>query len=120
MMEYCSWCHQSLESHRVTGQTTLLTPTKPLACPECRREITLITIRRACEIVCKSRQTIYRWIRQELVSTLRSANGQQLICLSSLFVATAQAVGEQAAFRNAASQSQKTVSNSYMASHPGN
>jgi hypothetical protein len=91
---------------------------KSPACPECRREITLITIRRACEIVCKSRQTIYRWIRQELVSTLRSANGQQLVCLSSLFVASAHAgSGEEL---NALSRPQKSVSKSYMVSHPGN
>lgn len=86
MESYCRWCHQAndplSEQHR--------NPPKAMTCPQCQHEITLITIRKACELVGVSKTTIYTWIDRGLVSTVRTASGRLLICLSSLFLPSDQ------------------------------
>lgn len=83
MRNYCSWCHQADEPSSLPGsvQTTRNSP----SCPQCQRAIILITIRKACEMVSKSKRTMYQWMEKGLVSTVRSSSGTPLVCLSSLF-----------------------------------
>ena len=85
MRNYCSWCHQADEPSSLPGQSSVQTITKSPTCPQCHRAITLITIRRACEMVSKSKRTMYQWMEKGLVSTVRSSSGTPLVCLSSLF-----------------------------------
>ena len=85
MMNYCNWCHQAEEPFSSPGQPLVQNVPKSPTCPRCHRAITLITIRKACEMVSKSKRTIYQWIERGLVSTVRTARGTPLICLSSLF-----------------------------------
>lgn len=85
MSEYCDWCHQAY------GSFTLELKSKPIGsqpcnCPECHREITLVNVNRAMEIVQKSRKTIYVWMRDGQISFVRDARGRRLICMSSLFL----------------------------------
>lgn len=85
MRNYCSWCHQADEPSSLPGQSSVQTITHSPTCPQCHRAITLITIRRACEMVSKSKRTMYQWMEKGLVSTVRSSSGTPLVCLSSLF-----------------------------------
>lgn len=85
MKNYCSWCHQADEPLSLPSQPSTQDITKSPTCPQCHRAITLITIRRACEIVNKSKRTMYQWMGNGLVSTLRTSSGTSLVCLSSLF-----------------------------------
>jgi len=86
LVDYCKWCHQTAGPQTSSGQAAAIGKTKAVTCPQCHSPIKLITISDACEIVSKCRQTLYRWIENGQVSTMRSANGQQLVCLSSLFI----------------------------------
>ena len=86
MNSYCSWCHQTEDCLQIPGKPLMHNSAKYPSCPQCSREIKLITIRRACEVVSKSKKTIHEWVNKGLVSTVRSASGTPLICLSSLFV----------------------------------
>ena len=85
MTNYCPWCHQADEPCSLPGQPTVQGIAKSPTCPRCHRAITLITIRRACEMVNKSKRTMYQWINNGLVSKVRSASGAPLVCFSSLF-----------------------------------
>ena len=87
MEKYCSWCHQS---NRLLSQPSVQNTPKSPICPLCHRTVTLITIRRACDLVSKSKKTIYTWIDKGLVTVVRSASGGPLICLSSLFIPTSE------------------------------
>jgi hypothetical protein len=88
MRNYCSWCHQADEHSSLPGQPPVQGITKSPTCPQCHRSITLITIRRACEMVSKSKRTMYQWIEKGMVSTVRCSSGAPLICLTSLFAPT--------------------------------
>jgi excisionase family DNA binding protein len=85
MTTYCAWCHQADEYSSLPGQPRKNTAKSP-TCPRCRRDIALVTIRKACEIVGKSARTIHRWIEDGRVTAVRTSGGAPLICLSSLFV----------------------------------
>ena len=86
MKNYCGWCHQADMPFSLPGQTQVQTASKFPTCPQCHRAITLITMRKACELVSKSKRTLYQWIDKGLVSMIRSASGSPLICLTSLFI----------------------------------
>jgi len=85
MRNYCTWCHQADEPLSLPGKPPVQNIIKSPTCPHCHRAITLITIRRACEMVSKSKRTMYQWMEKGLVSTVRSSSGTPLVCLSSLF-----------------------------------
>ena len=85
MENYCGWCHQTDDPLLLPGKRIVLALQKSFACPQCHREIALISLRKAAEIAGVSRKTIYQWINKGLVSTVRIANGRLLICFSSLF-----------------------------------
>lgn len=102
MTNYCTWCHQAEESFSLPGQPLVQSIPKSPTCPRCHRAITLITIRKACELVSKSKRTIYQWIEKRFVSTVRTASGSPLVCLSSLFAPRDEETGESV-------QQQRTV-----------
>jgi hypothetical protein len=85
MKNYCSWCHQADEPLSLPGQAPMPNTPKSLTCPSCYRPIMLITICKACELVSKSKRTLYQWIERGLVSTVRTTSGTPLVCLTSLF-----------------------------------
>lgn len=91
---YCAWCHQAEEPLSLPGQPFVQSIPKAPTCPSCQCIITLVTIRKACELVCKSKRTIYQWIEKGLVSTVRTASGTPLVCLSSLFAPRDEESGE--------------------------
>ena len=95
MTNYCTWCHQADEPSSLPGQPTEQGIAKSPTCPRCHRTITLITIRKACDLVCKSKRTMYQWIDKGLVSIVRSTSGTPLVCFSSLFVPSGEEVGEK-------------------------
>lgn len=94
MINYCVWCHQADEPLSLPGQPAVRAVAKSPTCPQCHRMITFITIRKACELVSKSKRTMYEWIDKGLVSTVRSSSGAPLICLSSLFAPSKDEVRE--------------------------
>ena len=85
MKNYCTWCHQTDEFLTSPGKPIAPISLKSPTCPQCHREITLMTFPRACQIVGISRKTMYQWVDKKLVSAVRSASGRLLICFSSLF-----------------------------------
>ncbi len=106
MKNYCGWCHQSDDALSLPGQLLPQNAPSP-ACPQCHRSITLVAIRKACELVGKSKRTIYQWIDKGLVSTVRSASGAPLICMSSLFAPADEKAHESSQKRH--DQMKKTV-----------
>src|SRR5713101_1165728 len=94
MTNYCSWCHQADEPLSLPAQPPALTISKSPLCPQCHRPVTLVTIGRACEIVSKSKRTIYQWMENGLISTVRTSGGAPLICFSSLFTPSEKEFGE--------------------------
>jgi hypothetical protein len=86
MTDYCSWCHQTDDGGQPADQPAMHNALAYPNCPKCSRLIKLITIRKACEVVSKSKKTIHEWMNKGLVSSMRSASGTPLICYSSLFV----------------------------------
>jgi hypothetical protein len=85
MNDFCSWCHQTDDFSYPSLAPAMKSP-KYFTCPTCNRKIALIDIRNACEVVSKSRKTIYQWVSTGLISTVRGANGRLYICYSSLFL----------------------------------
>lgn len=85
MKNYCPHCHQADEVFypRLIPMPSF---TKGFSCFNCNRPITLVTIPAACELVCKSRKTIYQWVNTGRVTTVRGANGRLYIYGSSLFL----------------------------------
>ena len=85
MKDYCTWCHQA-DGISYPALASTFASSRSILCALCSRAIVLIDVRHACEIVGKSRKTIYQWIHTERVKTVRVAGGRQLICYSSLFL----------------------------------
>jgi hypothetical protein len=94
MKNFCNWCHQGDAGLASQEKPVVQASAKAPICPQCRRGITLVTIPKACEIVSVSRKTMYQWIDKGLVSTMRSASGRLLICLTSLFGPSNEAINE--------------------------
>lgn len=86
MKDHCNWCHQSEAPIFLADHSGPLDMGKSFRCPQCDRGITLVTIRRACELVNVSKKTMYHWIHKGRVSTQKIASGRRLICLSSLLI----------------------------------
>ncbi len=84
MKNYCEWCRQaddwSCPRIEVTPKTGHL-----VRCPECHRDILLVTITRASQIAGVSKQTIYDWIRKGWVRVVVCAAGRKMICYSSMY-----------------------------------
>lgn len=85
MKNYCPHCHQA-DDLPYPCFIPSLSFTKGFSCPNCSRKVVLVTIPTACELVCKSRKTIYHWISTGRVTTVRGANGRLYIYCSSLFL----------------------------------
>lgn len=94
MKNYCSWCHQADEPLSLPGQPAMPNNPKSPTCASCHRPIMLITISKACELVSKSKRTLYQWIEKGLVSVVRTSGGTPLVCLSSLFAPSEHEVRE--------------------------
>jgi len=89
MKNYCKLCHQADDfksPQLAAGASNKTASAYPTICQACRREIFLIDISQACRIAGTSRKTIHNWINKGLITTVRFANGRQLVVYSSLFL----------------------------------
>jgi hypothetical protein len=82
--DHCYWCHQTGDPTLSVGESIPQRINTSIKCPQCQRPITLITIRKACELVGVCKKTMYCWICKGRVHTLKIASGRKMICLSSL------------------------------------
>ena len=85
MENYCEWCHQA-DGISYPSLADPQPSSRAVFCAFCARAIMLISIRHACEVVQKSRKTIYQWIETGRAKYIRLADGRRLICYSSLFL----------------------------------
>jgi hypothetical protein len=85
MANYCEWCRQR-DGILYPGLKSNQYARRNATCPQCSREIQLIDITSAALLVCKSRQTIYQWIQRRWMRTVRTSQGRQMICYSTLFL----------------------------------
>jgi hypothetical protein len=89
----CPRCHQS-DDHQIFELPKDRVARQPIVCPTCKRKVILISIALAAKILGKSRQTIYDWKEEGIISCLLDAKGRPLIIYSSLFLPLDDEVGE--------------------------
>jgi hypothetical protein len=89
MKNYRMACHQA-DGHslpQLVLETSSATHSNySQICPTCNRDVILIDINMACQIIGKTRKTIYTWIKKGLITTVYLADSRQLIIYSSLFL----------------------------------
>jgi hypothetical protein len=89
MKNYCVACHQAdgYSLPQLVLETSSANPSHySQIYPTCKRDVILIDINMACRVIGKTRKTIHTWIKKGLITTVRLADGRQLIIYSSLFL----------------------------------